>query len=204
MVTCPWCGTSYASFQSNCQKCGGPIPPPVTMPLNAPPRVFPPPSAPRPFADNYAWKLVFSDGWAIASLIFLLIGGIFTLTGSGLTLGIITAFVGMPFLLLGLGFLAAGGIIFRQRFQKARTILNVLREGEAVPGQITSVGMNRSVRVNGQHPWIIRYSFQVAGNSYEGQVTTLSRPHPSLKAGRDAYVLYLPDRPENNALYPHP
>jgi hypothetical protein len=174
------------------------------MPLNAPPRVLPPPSAPRPFANSYAWKLVFADGWAIASLIFLLIGVIFTLTGSGLTLGIITAFVGLPFLLLGLGFLAAGGIIFQQRFQKARTILNVLREGEAAPGQITSVGMNRSVRINGQHPWIIRYSYQVAGNNYEGQVATLTQPHPALKAGRDAYVLYLPNRPENNALYPHP
>ena len=124
----------------------------------------------------------------------------------GLAISILTGLVLplIPFLLLGLGFLAAGGIIFRQRIQKARTILKVLREGQDVPGRITSVGMNYSVRVNGQHPWIIRYSFQVAGNNYEGQVTTLSQPHQSLKEGKDAYVLYLPDAPEYNAIYPHP
>jgi hypothetical protein len=191
-------------FKSSCQKCGGPIPPPVTVPLNMPPRILPPPPAPRPFADNYVWKLIFSDGWAIASLVFLLIGVSFTLVGGGLTLGIITAFVGFPFLLLGLGFLAAGGIVFRQRLQKARTTLKVLREGQDVPGRITSVGRNYSVRVKGQHPWIIRYSFQVAGNNYEGKVSTLSQPHQALKEGKDAYVLYLPDAPEKNALYPHP
>jgi hypothetical protein len=191
-------------FQSSCQKCGGPIPPPVTTPINAPPRIIAPPPAPRPIADNYAWKLVFSDGWAVTSLIFLFIGGMFFVVGGGLTLGIVTAFVGIPFLLLGSGFLAAGAIIFRQRFQKARMTVNVLREGQDVLGQITGMDMNYSVRVNGRHPWTIRYSFRLNGNNYEGQVTTLNEPNPTLKRGTEAYILYLPGTPENNALYPHP
>jgi len=165
---------------------------------------MPPPPAPRPIADNYAWKLIFSDGWAITSLIFLFIGGIFTLVGGGLTLGIVTAFVGIPFLLLGIGFLVAGVIILRQRLQKAQATVNVLREGQDVLGQVTSVDMNYSVRVNGRHPWTIRYSFQAAGKNYEGQVTTLNEPNSSLKRGTDAYILYLSETPENNALYPHP
>ena len=26
MVTCPWCGTNYLTFQSNCNNCGGALP----------------------------------------------------------------------------------------------------------------------------------------------------------------------------------
>ncbi|MBI5842803.1 MAG: hypothetical protein HZB19_22145 [Chloroflexi bacterium] len=205
MITCPWCNTSYTLFQSSCQKCGGPIPPPVTTPLNAGARISPPPPpAPRPFADNYAWKLALSDAWTVASLVFLLLGGIFTLTGIPLTLGIITSFVGFPFLGLGLIFLAAGGVIFNKGFKKARTTVKVLREGQSVLGQINSVEMNFAVRVNGRHPWTIKYAFQAAGNNYEGQVTTLEKPNLSIQGGKSAYVLYLPDAPENNALYPHP
>jgi len=25
MITCPWCGTNYQTFQSDCPKCGGPM-----------------------------------------------------------------------------------------------------------------------------------------------------------------------------------
>jgi len=164
----------------------------------------PPPPAPRPFSDSYAWRLLFSDGWAIASLVFVLLGGIFTITGLPLIIGIITAFVGIPFTLMGLGFLAAGGFIFYKRFEKARTTVNVLREGQAVRGEILSVEMNYNVRVNGRHPWTIRYSFRALGKDYEGQVSTLNHPNPQLRPGNPAYVLYLPNQPENNALYPHP
>ena len=204
MITCPWCNTSYAMFQSSCDKCGGPIPPPVTVPLNAPPRLPPPPPAPRPFADNYAWRLMFSDGWAIASMVFLLLGGIFTIIGIPLTLALVTAFVGLPFTGLGLTFLAAGAFFFRRSYQKARTTVKVLREGQTANGQIDSVAMNYSVRVNNRHPWIIKYSFQVMGKNYEGQVSTLDQPNLYLKTGNPAYVLYLPETPEQNSLYPHP
>jgi hypothetical protein len=203
MITCPWCGTSYISFQSNCGKCGGPIPP-LPKETVTEPELIPPPMAPRPFADNYAWKLVFSDGWAVASLVFVLLGGIFTIVGIPLTLGIITAFVGLPFTGMGILFLAAGGIIFNNSLQKARVTVNVLREGQAVIGKIENVEMNYNIRVNNRNPWIIQYSYQVNGTDYEGQISTLNQPGPLLQTNRSAYVLYLPDAPQNNSLYPHP
>ena len=45
MVVCPWCGTNYAAFQSNCSKCGGPIQAvqAVTALLREPELVMPPP-----------------------------------------------------------------------------------------------------------------------------------------------------------------
>jgi len=45
-----------------------------------------------------------TDGWSIAAFIFFLIGAIFGMIGLGLTVGIVTAFVGIPFLLLGIVF----------------------------------------------------------------------------------------------------
>ena len=112
MITCPWCGTNYAAFQSNCDRCGGPLPlpadPAASRAEGAPPT---PPPAPRQVADSYAWRLLVSDGWGVVGFIFTLLGAIFTLVGGGLTLGVITAFVGLPFLLLGLVFLLGGGAV---------------------------------------------------------------------------------------------
>jgi hypothetical protein len=208
MITCPWCGTSYAAFQSTCQKCGGPIPaPPPAAQLRLEAvqvSIAPPPPAPRPISDSYVWKLLISDGVAIAAMVFLLLGVIFAITGIPLTLMVVTAFVGLPFAGLSVLFLAAGGFLFNQKYQKARTTMKVLRAGQAVPGQITSVDMNYNVQVNGRNPWTIQYAFQVAGNQFDGQVTTLKPPGPLLQPGSSAYVLYLPEDPGSNSLYPHP
>jgi hypothetical protein len=164
----------------------------------------PPPPAPRPFANSYIWRLVFSDGWAITGFVFLLLGGIFTILGALLTIGVITAFVGIPFLAFGLPFLAVGILVFSVRHKKAQTTVQVLREGQAASGQIDSVERNYSVRVNGRNPWIIKYSFQVMGQDYKGEVSTLNDPASIFRPGIPAHVLYLPDQPRLNALYPHP
>ena len=37
MITCPWCGTSYTTFRSNCKNCGGPLPPPAEATATPPP-----------------------------------------------------------------------------------------------------------------------------------------------------------------------
>lgn len=210
MITCPWCGTSYAIFQSNCKNCGGPLnlPPDeinrVTASAADDERVIMPPPPPRPISNNYVWRLLFSDGWAIASFVFTLMGLIFSFVGFILTIAIITAFVGLPFLAMGLAFLGGGIAIIYWRYQEAAKVVNVLRIGEATRGQITNVEMNYSVRVNGRHPWTITYQFHAMGQSYEGKVTTLNPPGQNLQQGRAACVLYAPTAPTQNTLYPHP
>lgn len=207
MITCPWCGTSYAAFQSTCQKCGGPIPalaPRATTRAEMAPAPLAPPPAPRTISESYIWRLLLADGLAIAAMVFLLLGVIFAFTGVPLTFFLVTAFVGLPFSGLGLLFLAAGGIILYQKYEKARTIVRVLREGQAAPGQITSVDANYNVQVNGRNPWTIGYSFEVAGNLFDGKVSTLQTPGPHLQPDSPVYVLYLPEDPNSNSLYPHP
>ncbi|MEW6404319.1 MAG: hypothetical protein AB1649_21175 [Chloroflexota bacterium] len=204
MITCPWCHTTYIQFKAICNRCGGPIPTPITVPLNAPPVMPPPPPAPRPFSKSYVRRLVFSDGWAIAGFVLLLLGIIFTALGGAMMAGIVTEFLGVPFLAAGLPLFLVGWLIYAIRRRKAQTTVRVLRDGEAASGQIDSVERNYSVRVNGRNPWVIKYRFDVMGKEYKGKVSTLNDPAAIFKPGRPAHVLYLAEKPKVSTLYPHP
>jgi hypothetical protein len=204
-ITCPWCGTNHVEFQSNCKNCGGVLPAPAQADAAAIQRKLAmPPAPPREIASSFAWRWLLSDGWAISSIVFVILGGTFCITGVGLIAGIITAIVGIPLLLLGLVFLGAGvGVLF-WRFTEAQKLLQVLREGQAIRGQITALDQNYNVRVNGRNPWSITYTFTLDGNEYSGKVTTLNNPSMLLAPGNPAVILYLPDEPKYNSLYPHP
>ena len=206
MIICPWCGTNYLTFQPNCKNCGGPLQAvEETTGLSVSTENLPtPPSAPRPISKRYVWRLLSTDGWSIAAFVFGLLGVVFSLVGAGLTIGIITAFVGLPFLLLWVTFLGIGGGVFIWRYQETQKVVKVLREGEATRGQIVEIRENYSVSVNGRHPWIIRYQFQANGQNQEGKVTTLNQPGQQLQMGKAVRVLYLPIAPKWNSIYPHP
>jgi hypothetical protein len=163
-----------------------------------------PPPAPRAFADSYVWRLVFSDGWALAGSIFSVLGTVFFCIGLPLMITIVGAPVGVIFSLLGGIFMLIGGVAISRRYQTAQTTLNVLRHGEVAYGQITDLTQDFTVSVNQQHPWIIRYQFEVTGQLAAGEVITMNPPGPQLQAGQPAVVLYAPNAPQNNTLYPHP
>lgn len=201
-VTCPYCGTKYLTFQSNCTNCGASLPLPGEA--NAADVSHPPPSPPRNISDSYVWRLMRQDGWAIAALVFLILGIIFAPLGLILTIAIITAFVGIPFALLGLAFLGVGIVVLVKRYQSAKMVVNVLQNGRAVRGLVTSVDQNYSVQINGRSPWNIAYQFTVDGRTLEGKVSTLDDPDEQIAKGNPYWVLYLADAPENNSLYPHP
>lgn len=206
MITCPWCGTNYLSFQSNCSNCGGPLLAPDAQihPPEGGGDIPIPPPAPRPISGRYAWRLVFREAGGIVAFVFCLLGTIFTLVGAGLTLGILTAFVGIPFLLLGLAFLGVGAGLLQVRYREAEKVVMVLRQGEATRGQVVAIEENYAVRINGRHPWVIRYHFQANGQSQAGKVTTMNPPAGQLQEGKAVCVLYLPDAPKWNSIYPHP
>ncbi len=205
MITCPWCGTNYQSFQPNCTNCGGPLPRVDQQAAQADTEepAMPPP-APRAISQRYVFRLMSSEGWSIAAFVLALLGLIFTRVGAGLTLGLVTAFVGIPFLLLGLPLLVLGGAALIWRYQTAQKVVTVLREGEAARGEIVDVQENYSVMVNGRHPWVIQYGFQVNGEKYAGQVTTLNQPGQGMQPGKAVYILYLPAAPRWSSIYPHP
>jgi hypothetical protein len=166
------------------------------------PDVPTPPPTPRDLPANYAWRMLLTDGWAIAAFVFFLLGGIFSVLGFILTIAVVTAFVGIPFLGIGVPFLAAGLLIVNWRRNQAQQMLTVLRTGEAALGQVVDVSENLHVRINGRYPWTITYHFRVEGNEYTGQATTLRTPDRRQQPGQSLYVLYLPDDPAQNTIYP--
>ena len=206
MIICPWCGTNYLTFQSNCRNCGGPLQlaDEEIVSSDSDEILQAPPLPPRPISERYVWRLLFNDGWWIATMVFGILGFVFFLVGAGLTLGMITAFVGIPFLFLGIGFLVAGGVVAVWRYQIARKVVNVLRVGEATRGQIVETQQDYSVTVNGRNPWVIRYQFQANGQNVEGKVTTFNPLGQHLQAGKAVSVLYLPVDPKWSSIYPHP
>ena len=206
MIICPWCGINYLTFQPNCNNCGGPLRAfeDTSISSASTENIPTPPPAPRLISKNYIWRLLSSDGWSIAAFVFGLLGGIFSLVGAGLTIGIVTAFVGIPFLILGLVFLGIGGGILTWRYQEMQKIVNVLRIGEATNGIIAEIQENYSVRVNGRYPWVIQYQFQVNGQNYEGKVSTFNPVGGRLQAGETVCILYSPTAPQWNTIYPHP
>jgi hypothetical protein len=205
-MICPWCGTNYPSFQSNCRNCGGPLQ--MTRENAASPtpieETTAPPPAPRLISGKYTWRLLFTHSWGIVALVFGILGVIFSFVGAGLSFAIVTAFVGVPFLLIGLVFLVVALAVGTWRYDHARKVVNVLRTGESTQGQIIDVQKDYSVRVNRQHPWVIRYQFQVNGRDYEGNVRTLNPVGASLQTGKMVWILYLPNAPQWNSMYPHP
>ena len=199
-TTCPWCGTSYTAFRSNCKNCGGPLPPPREEAAAPPPipDIPEPPPAPRDFKNSFVWRKLLADGWAITASVFLLLGVIFTLIGIPLILVV----VGFAFVPLGLLFLGAGVPILIWRYSLAQQTLNVLRLGEPVLGSIVDIHENVAVEVNGRHPWTITYGFAVDGDEYEGKTTTLRPVGFTHHPGQPMYVLYLPDDPTQSTIYP--
>lgn len=203
MVTCPYCGTSYAVFQSNCSQCGGPLHPPEVIEA-AGETPLAPPLAPRPISNSYAWKLMTSDGWSVGGAILLFMGVIFAPLGLILTVAVVTAFVGIPFLLLGIVFLGASVGMLVWRYRVSQQQVQVLKLGEATLGEVTTLEQNYSVEVNGRHPWSIEYEYQANGQTFQGRASTLSTPGNRLQEGRQVYVLYMGDNPTLSSIYPHP
>jgi hypothetical protein len=205
MITCPWCGTNYTSFQPNCDNCGGSLPlPPELAPEAAAKSMVSPPPPPRDVPRRAFWHIVSSDGWAITAAVFSLLGFVFATVGIPLTVSLIATFVGLPFLGLGLLFLGGGIAILVWRGRMALETVEVLREGKAVVGEIVSVVQNYHVRVNGRYPWTVKYDYEVDGRLYGGEVTTLSRPDLSQEPGSEVYVLFLPGDPSQSTIYPSP
>jgi membrane protein implicated in regulation of membrane protease activity len=205
MITCPWCGTNYTSFQPNCGNCGGslPLPPEVTVTPSA--RSLVAPSAPpRQVPRQALWHIMSSDAWTVSAGIFAMVGLFLALFGIPLTASLQTACVGLPF--LGLGLLILGGAIavLPWRYRMAQETVEVLREGEAVVGEILSVVQNYQVSVNGRHPWTVEYHYEVDGRLYGGNVATLSMPDLSQEPGTPVYVLFMADDPGQSTIYPSP
>jgi hypothetical protein len=150
------------------------------------------------------WRILLTDGWIITALIFSLLGAIFFPLGVALTIAVVTAFVGVPFAVIGLLFLIAAVPILVWRHRAASQTLDVLQEGEATLGEVVAVLQNYQIRINGRHPWTVIYRYDVGGEEFRGKVTTLSKPDLSQQPGKPVYVLHRQQDPGQSTIYPNP
>ena len=182
MIVCPWCGTNYIAFQSNCSKCGGPIQAPRTVTsTERTEEVVMAPPPPREISDSYRWKIMLADSWSVAAGIFALLGAIFSVVGFFLTIAIITAFVGIPFLGMGLLFLGGGGYVLYWRYNEALKAMNILRNGEGVLGQVTGAQVNYNVAVNASNKVIHTYMGVLKPNLNSASYSSAGQLSPLLK-----------------------
>ena len=208
VITCPKCGSQYQEFQFDCDKCGAalPLPPADGSGYEQIPPVSNEPIAPsmppRQVPKMALARLLRSQPGAILGGIFLLIE-LFILGVVSLAISpIFRLSDSLFFLLFNLGFIVIGAVLFIRGFQKALRTVKILRVGQAALGEITDVSLNYRVRINNRHPWIIQYSFKVFGSDYQGKLSTLNQPDADYQPGKAAYVLYQPDDPQQNTLYP--
>lgn len=190
MFTCGWCNKHYKSWISQCESCGGPMPPPPGM--DAGPG---PPSAPRTLPRGFAFRMFWSRNVnTIMGAIFTVVSGLFTLSS--------IAARSWWALLCGLFLFGSAQLLFHG-IRTARHILDAFKNGRAVKGRIESVREDHTTTINGRHPWDITYSFQSGGQAYDGKMQTYETATANRYQGRPpVWVLVVDNAPERNTLYP--
>ena len=202
-ITCPWCGTNYLEFQSNCSNCGGilPVPERRVMKSGAEIEVPAPPPAPREVPKGYMGKVMKGEVTPIVGAIFAPLGIIFAVVGCVLLfvftpVGIPFSIIGGVFTVIGLGLLLSG-------YGKAQRTVQVLQDGLTAEGEIVDIYRDESRSVNGRHPWVIAYEFAVDNQVYDGEMRSLERRLPAhIQLDAPTYILYLPENPDVNTLFP--
>lgn len=187
--TCGWCGMHYTKWQNRCDSCGGPMPSLPGTQLGAPP-----PPAPRPLPNGFAFRLLWSGN------VLVIIGAMFAFIGGLLFLPMlfiipIAALLPLFFVLLGLIFFIIGR-------RGAKKTLDAFLRGTAVAGHVVDVSIDYSQSVNSQHPWKLRYHFNVDGTLHEGSAVSYDSTVATRTAGQPLWVLYVPENPAQSTLYP--
>ena len=161
---------------------------------------LPVPETPRPLSLFASRKL---DAHAAFNVSFgFTFGGIGVLMGSVLAvaallggapgeMGFVGAGVGLLFGGIGWALFASG----LRRWRKAR---RVWRDGRATVGRLLECRRDRSVKVNGRSPYLVRYSYGVAGATYEGEIGSWSALLASARPGQTLTVLYNEAQPEES------
>jgi|WetSurMetagenome_2_1015567.scaffolds.fasta_scaffold321772_1 hypothetical protein len=212
-IHCPWCGSTHKEYTPTCSRCGGWMPAPQEAPeadaghREKTPPLAPPP-APRQFAPDYFRRFLLTDQWVLVSGLFLFFAVVFTPLGLLMSLSKLIRSTGLIFLLIGGSGLVLGALLAAYRYNEDKIYLRLLTSGDAVVGKVTEISENflvsKGTRSHSVHPFNIRYTFQVNGQEYRGRVEAFRPFRKALREGSATYVLYLPNSPWRNTLYPIP
>ena len=118
--------------------------------------------------------------------VLVIIGAVFTIV---FCWSIIFPIIGIPMWIVG--------------HRRARVRLEALVRGTAGRAELIEVFRDTSVQVSGRSPWRIVYTFETKdGALLEGWVHTWQASHSRRSPGEAFWVVYLPEDPEQNTIWP--
>ena len=198
-INCPWCKQRTTETALECRRCGGPL----TPPLGDDPGLSPP-LPPRALPQGYKRRMFFSNS------VLSLVGGIFLMVG--LPIGIIFTILGITlpgmvlFIIIGgsLGsiFTLLGGGMVYFGIQEVLGKIRPYEHGQAAVGEVIDIYRDHSISMNGRNPWAILYSFKAHGQPYQGKELSWKFNPKTQAVGNKLYVLFMPDDPDQNVIYP--
>lgn len=104
--------------------------------------------------------------------------------------------------LLSLLFPGIGGLIVHYAVRSNRREIRAFTYGRPVLARVTFRGLDHSTKVNGRHPFLMRWEFRTEAGVFQGSITSLKLL--DIKAFGDAeqiVILYDPADPRSNTLY---
>ena len=178
-LPCGWCGTTNTDMaRVNCINCGGPLPPAQALAADDP--GSPPPLVPRKLPSKYRWRIMLWKNVQVT------IGIVFTVV---FCWTILFPLIGIPIWIVG--------------HRRAQSQLAALERGIAARAELIGVERDPSVKVNGRSPWRIEYIFETQnGQVLDGWVHTWEGRHTRRSAGEVFWVVYLPEDPSQNNVWP--
>ena len=168
---------------------GRPMPPLPGMELGPPP-----PETPRELPKGFALRTRLTGNVATwVGLIFFTFGTVMAIAISFASL----------WATLFPGFFALGGFgMLRHGLTHASNTLRAFRFGTAVAGTVHSIGLDPNNRINDQYARKLIYHFQVGNQLHEGTLISFDSTLSTRRHGQPLWVLYLPEDPSKNTLYP--
>lgn len=154
----------------------------------------PPPPAPRTLPKGFALRTRLTGN--IATWIGLIFFGF----GSFMTTAVF--FANPWFALFPLLFALGGFGMLRYGLIQAKHTLKAFKQGTAIAGNVHSLSSDTTQTVNGKHPYKLIYHFQLNGNLHDGSVVSFDSTLSKRRSGQPLWILYLPDDPTKNTLYP--
>ena len=106
------------------------------------------------------------------------------------------------FALFLLVFVLVGLLLLVSAVRSNRREIRAFKHGRATVGRVTRFGPDTSVKVNGRHPTVLAWEFDVAGKAYAGSLSHMDGGVLSpLVAGERVPVVYDERDPAANTIY---
>lgn len=131
--------------------------------------------------------------------IFGAVGLVFTVIGAGV---LISGDLGGLLFMWPILFAIGGGYLVRRTLRRVNQRHRVAAHGTPAIAEITELGWQRNLSINGRNPYRMRWRFTVDERVYLGEATTM-RPSVAVHdVGDRIWIVHDPDDPNSNVEWP--